>query len=274
MFKGILKQIEEKSIPRQCTIRLYDLVEEESSKKTGLEGNIKNEASHGYAGFLKRKDLKDHLTTYIEEKKIKSLVPQKQKIIEVLIDIYSQCKKIVPQKGILYVYVFPSNTDFVSKRMHGITGHTVYKNCIHIFLSPSTAINKKALRETFAHEYAHTISMNYHEWNTLEDSVVFEGIAEVFRESATKGDVDTLHITDISDATYKKALEYIVKNAKKTSKEIYNNLFFGSKLFRVWTGYRVGYRLVSEYISSTGSALEEVLKEEPQNILNQKNKSA
>lgn len=222
----------------------------------------------GFAGFLKRSDFIRHAEINIWETTQPlhsfSISPTTIKAVK---EAVRRSRAFSKRKEKLEIYIFPTNSAFIKKRMNGVSGYTPYKNCIHLYIETSLPAKKNVIMETLAHEFAHTISMRSHSWETLGDSIIFEGLAEHFRSAVIGDTVNTLHISKKFAPTV--AMTHFVRQYMgKKDQKYYQKLFFDNKSFPVWTGYKFGYYVISTFEHIYKKNLLEIFKERPASILN------
>ncbi len=146
------------------------------------------------------------------------------------------------------IYVFPWLNENFNKAFKGVTGFASYKNTVHVFIS----INKfshRSLRETITHEFSHAAFLNKSKTvNKLSilDILIFEGLAEQFREEVMKGK-PAAWSTALSNKECHSTLELIKSALTSTKFGTYNDIFFGSKKYKKWTGYSIGYQIVKSF---------------------------
>lgn len=148
----------------------------------------------------------------------------------------------------------------------GISGRTYNSRLIIIVLDKNqAAINEGIVYETICHEMSHSLR-----WEKLPEysdnlfkGMILEGLATVLEEKALEEDgCDTpqFYLKTMRDTTES---EYTVMiNALKDSFENksydYETIFYtGNETLPRWTGYRLGYYYVKQYIEKTGRSIEE-----------------
>lgn len=107
---------------------------------------------------------------------------------------------------------------------------------------------RKSLQNIVCHEFAHAVSLNFNNRNTIGDDVVFEGIAEHFREDLM-GAGKSPWVQSISEKEAKQIFQEIKPKIKINSNALYRELFFGTGKFPLWSGYAIGYYLVGNYLN-------------------------
>lgn len=216
-----------------------------------LVKNIKNSAS-GYAGFRTKRDLRCYLVKEVFDSKEKIKIAKfnfnKQKVSQIIKDAIALCNKVIPGEAI-HIYVFPTFSTFIRTQTFGTSGLTPWKNVVLIFVNPLTKQWPQALPKTIAHEYCHAAVSKYHKWRTLLDSIVFEGLAEHFREYVLGGRRSPwAGALNISQS--KKIFEKLKKYLHSKDLKLYHSVFFGDKKYPQWAGYTIGYHIVGSFIAN------------------------
>ena len=153
--------------------------------------------------------------------------------------------------------------------MSGVSGYTSDSQNILIFLSPQKDWSI-ALKNTLAHEFAHTKAFKHHQWQTLLDSFIFEGLADNFRELAVGGKPAPWSLA-LSRVAAKKLFIKIKKFLNSKDDNLYSQIFLGyDRKYPIWSGYAIGYRIVESYLKNNkGKSWPEIFKLKPAEILEQ-----
>jgi hypothetical protein len=201
------------------------------------------------AGFNSPKNLQNHLQFSLLNESNYNLNSssinhsQTIRILRNTLPILSQVLFIKP----LTVYLFPSFNSFVANQMGGTSGFSPSQNTLFIEINPNTNNWSQNLPQTLAHEYHHAMVYNFHPWQTLLDTLIFEGLAEHFREHI-------LHSPRSSWTTavnYSQVLEYLPKILPKlhsTNPEDEREVFFQGQTYPLWLGYSLGYFLTKDFV--------------------------
>ncbi|PIS41343.1 MAG: hypothetical protein COT25_03600 [Candidatus Kerfeldbacteria bacterium CG08_land_8_20_14_0_20_42_7] len=213
---------------------------------------------NGYAGFNTKKELRAYLDVTVgEPKKITSKLTEKQ-ILQAVTKSVTICKKYSPiNNG--EIFLFPTYDPFVQKKMFGVSGFTPWKSTILLFIHPACK-SLQQIQYTLAHEYAHATMLRYHKWETLEDSLLFEGIAEHFREK-TVGGKKAPWVKAISQKKSEQLLKRIKPKLKSKDPAWYGKIFLGqSKSYPLWSGYAIGYYIIEKMLKNGVNLLELIKK--------------
>lgn len=210
-----------------------------------------SDSSTGYAGFSKKQYLRDFLSYQIFDHgddliKIEKLGFEKEQIEENIKTALQDVAAVLPIEKTLRIYIFPSFSKFVKEKMGGVSGYTPWENTILLFIDPLKKNWKDEVKKTIVHEYAHAVSRQFHRWETLRDSIVFEGIAENLVQEVYRGEMSPW-ASALSLRQAKKYFNKVEKNFSSKEMLINQDVFFGSKAFPLWTGYAIGYYLVKAY---------------------------
>lgn len=206
----------------------------------------------GFGGFLNKKYLNDYLhrnlfkggEKHAEAKQISAR--DKKQVRDTIANTIRKCAgELTIPGGVFSIFVFSSIGSRYEKNFGGINGFTPYKNTMHIFLLQR--FSKRALVETVAHEFTHAIFFNYHtERQTLLDTMIFEGIADNFREDIFAGKPAAWSRALIPHEA-RAALRALQTKLYVKSFSLYQEIFFGSKKYKRWTGYSLGYHIVKHF---------------------------
>jgi uncharacterized protein YjaZ len=213
---------------------------------------IKDNNKIGFAGFIDKKILTSTINKFSLDNKrehkyfdadeiLKNDVIENAKISLKELGRYSKSKK--------YVFIFPCFDNFTIKEMDGIGGFCSWKNVLMIFLHP---INnwENILKETIAHEFAHSISPFYNGGNiTIGQGLIFEGLAEHFREFVFGGKTAP-YCKAINKNKIKLIFNELKSKLNSKNDEFYSEVFFGTGKYPLWAGYSIGYYLIGKYLEN------------------------
>jgi len=126
--------------------------------------------------------------------------------------------------------------------MSGVTGFGF--GAIRLFINSNVKGWKTALKECVCHEFNHIVYNKYHRRETLLDNIIYEGLAEPFRE----------HVVGGKQAPWSKALTLreckrifsrIEKLLSSKSPKVYRSVFFDfeDEKYPLWSGYSIGYQM-------------------------------
>src|SRR3989344_4515526 len=199
----------------------------------------------GYSGYKDQESLKQFLLWFIYGKK--SLPLWSPVFLEActkeIKEVFTRCHEVI-QDTTLKIFIYPTLDPFVVKKMQGVVGFTPWKNTIllGVYNTPNFG---KALQQTVCHELAHALSSQQRA--TLGDDLIAEGLAEHFKETF----IDKNHspwVTSLSQEEIKKILKEIQSSLKDQNNLLYQELFFGTGKYPLWSGYAIGYYLVEKYL--------------------------
>ncbi len=232
----------------------------QSVRKTGF----------GFLGFSKKEYLKKCLERQISvtTKGLENISDIHKKSIEEIIEAeISRLKELVSSQK-TYMYVFLTFSDFVLNKMGGVSGYTPWKDIIFLFVHPKARNINLCLKRTLAHEYIHSVSREHHEWSTLLDALVFEGLAELFITEHFNGHISPWTKT-LTIEECRKYLAQVKEKLKSKSDDDYRGLFFNDETYPLWAGYSIGYQIVKSYRQKNKDITwNELLKKEVAEIYN------
>jgi len=238
---------------------------------TKLTSNL-HETTIGFAGFKSKKYLKQYLQFQIFDDKEYQKLPQynfnKKKILKIIEDTLSKCHKEIPAKP-TRTFLFPSFNSFVKNKMGGVGGFSSWKNTILIDINQTVKDWETALKNTIAHEYNHSVVYNFHKWETLLDSIIFEGFAEHFREQVVGGE-KAPWAKAVSQKECKKHFSKLKEKLNSKNHQLYREVFFGSEKYPLWLGYSLGYQIVRSFLNKNKEkSWIDIVKIKPKEILKQ-----
>lgn len=243
---------------------------------TCLSGEIEDSDS-GYAGFNTKENLNNYLREAVFDKVDANnhqyaFTLDEVKIIETVTKAIKKCSDVLPG-GITSIFVFPTFSQFVKEEMSCTTGYTPWPDTILIFINPTSLQCDKALNETVGHEFNHSVFLRDKQCVTLSESIIFEGLAEHFREQVIGG--DQAPWTDIFELNQTKVIFSKMKSAnllQSTDPEIRRGVFFGDEKHIRWTGYAIGYYIVKSFLENNPSLdWKEIMARQPKDILSGSN---
>lgn len=237
-----------------------------------LEKMQKN-GSVEYAGYAKDeylyRDLLRHVGKGVIAQSSGLSLPQKDHITNTIRATIEKCRKKLPLPATIFVFIFPyfpTEEDAFA----GVMGFTPYSSVFHLFVSPQT-FTQESLESTTAHELNHAIFYYYHYERfgkyTLLDDCIVEGLAENFREEVIGGE-PALWSRALTKKEALRTLDSIRSLLRSKSSRIRHDILFGSKQYKRWTGYSVGYWLIKEFRKKHRKvSWEEIMQMNPESIL-------
>lgn len=233
---------------------------------------IESKKFHSSLGFSSTKRVREFFESEIFGHRLPNFVPPYslgcKKIVEIVNNTLEQCQQFFPVLKKCTVFVCPSFNFFVKNRMGGISGYSPRGGVILLGVCP-TGWSKQFLRDTVAHEFNHSIFFGYHKCETLLDSIIFEGLAEHFREAALGGKpAPWSRILAMIQA--KKLLLELNDILDSKDDEPYQKVFFGRAKYPLWAGYSIGYHIVGSFLRAHAKLeWKEIIKFSPRDILTQ-----
>lgn len=213
-----------------------------------LARRIKN-SPIGYAGFLNRTLLQKYLRGRIYTNSQKDLVTpftmDEREVESLIAEVLQRCHEKIRTPR-THVFVFPTFDPIIKRDLGGVGGFTPWKNVIHIFVNPRAGWERE-LQQTVAHEFAHAVGMNVLPWQSLLDSVIFEGVAEHFREH-TLGGRRARWATALKAKAVMGYFRELIPLLNSLDEKTYRDVFFGSRKFPRWAGYTIGYFIVGSFL--------------------------
>lgn len=219
-----------------------------------LMKHLKKNGSIEYAGYLKDKDLYKDILFRIGDVNIIGYKPlssiQKKQIKTVVCSIIQKLRgefSFFTEPIVVFIFPwFPSTEESVL--LGGVNAVAPYINTLHLFINPFK-FTQTSLQETIAHEFNHLVFYHYNgvKKYTLFENMVIEGLAENFREKFCGG-VPAPWSIAFSRKDIKGLFSLLKPSLFSKSSRLYNDVFFGSKKYKKWTGYSMGYWYIKSFI--------------------------
>lgn len=143
------------------------------------------------------------------------------------------------------IAIYSSKDTFIKNKMGGVGADTLQENQITLYINPTKGW-KKELVNSIAHEYSHLAVLDVRKWSTVLDSLIIEGIAENFREEVMGGK-RAPWTKALTKKESKDLLKKLRSKLKLKAEKLHHYLFFGSKEYKMWSGYTLGYFIVKEF---------------------------
>ncbi len=264
--KKIVIKINKQKLAEVFTF-LENPIKEEKEFVAKIVNKINFQKDIGFAGFKDKNSLKKFLTWLVyNNSKVNiwnsvTLDECKKKISFVL----RKCSKVI-QKKTIKIFIFPTISEFVINKMDGVSGFSPWKNTILLGVF-RTENWSKAIKDTVCHELAHALALNFNRRETIGDDLIFEGIAEHFREYFLNGQKSPW-VKALSKKKARQIFLEIKPMLKTRSHDLFRALFFGTKNYPLWSGYAISYYLVKSYLDKCKEKnWIEILKTPPSKIL-------
>lgn len=238
-------------------------------------GKIPEDSNSGYASFTKKSFLKNHLDRQFGDEistGIENITRQEQSRIKKIIRLtIKRCfdKSAIPPLPV-HVFIFPWLGTQYEHKLKGVNGFTVYLGTMHLYISDDK-FSVKELKATIVHELNHVIAYHHHNTiateRTLLESMVLEGMADVFRESIIGGEVSAWS-SALNEQECHNYLESLKYSLDSKDYRLYNEVFFGAEgKYKKWTGYALGYRIFKSFFTANhGLSWPEIMRMKPKDI--------
>jgi uncharacterized protein YjaZ len=207
----------------------------------------------GYGGFRSRSALRLHISWAMFGKIYSNAVilvfknDTERHAIKIVQNTILKCRKRAKCPGILKILIFPTINEFTKKELFGVGGYSFWKNSINLFINPEVNGWKKELSKIVCHEYSHAVRHNYIPWGTLLDGIIFDGMAEHFREAVIGGKKAPWALV-LSEKEARRIIIKLKPKLNSKSKKLYNEVFYTGKKYPQWAGYSIGYYIVRHYL--------------------------
>ena len=225
---------------------------------------IPDDIDIGFAGCSHKDGLLVHLKWAIGEiNDIGTIDEDKTKIAveETVKKCFSTANAIKP----VHIFVFPTSKTFVKEKMDGVAGYSFWRNTILVYINPVDGWDT-ALRNTICHEFAHAVAQNYNRMETILDQLIFDGVAEHFRESVVNGD-KAPWVKALTEEEAMKIFDEIKDDLDSVDENTRNEIFYGTGKYPLWSGYAIGYFIVGNFLKKLNKIdWNEILKMPPRKI--------
>ncbi len=187
-------------------------------------------------------------------------------------DILIKSNKKLPLPKKINIIVLPTFYKFFLEELDGVMGYApTIGGTIFISINTSTENWKKSLQDTIAHEYHHVIIHEYHNWETIGQILIFEGLAEYFRDEIVGGKKSPW-IEKINKEYEKTLISFVPEFANNWNQNAfledsqYDALFMGDEIHPQWLGYSLGYIIIRDIQEKYKFSWIEITKKEPLEI--------
>lgn len=170
----------------------------------------------------------------------------------------------------IIIDVAHTRSEFIRDEMDGVSGETSDGHLMHLVVNTASEMWKSAVEGTVAHEYAHVVRFQTAGTGKgdLAESIVTEGLAQCFEETATGVLRSWSQAITVSQA--KEILTKIKNRLDERSWDFHNRLFFSTddKEFPHWSGYTISYLLVKKRLPDPDNIdWNEMVKSPPEILL-------
>ncbi|MCH7568627.1 MAG: hypothetical protein IIA87_04355 [Nanoarchaeota archaeon] len=227
-----------------------------------------------FGGFLDENGFRSHLETFLFDKQqtLKRYPSGKIEFKDVVKEVEWVIRKThnILGKREIIIYILPTNSLFIIKKMGGVTGWPAWENIVHIYVYP-TKNWRLNFKSTLLHELAHSMQDYYSYEMNLFDHLIADGLAEHFQEKFLNGKRNPFtKVVSKKKAKeiFKKVRPFMNKTMTDSDPDIHVELFFGSKKYPHWAGYTIGYYLVEDFLKNKKHiSWEKLFRQKPQEFL-------
>lgn len=194
-------------------------------------------------------------------------IPGEEKLIdEIVSNTLKKCNAVLPIEEMI-ILVLPTFDSFVIDEMNGCVGFSPFAGKSMILsLNTNTPGWAPALEYTIAHEYHHVIIHSKDDWESLGDTLVYEGMAENFRGDIV-GRANPPYVTYNSKETCLQYWQTLQPYLEDTSEELYTQVFFGGGEYPQWLGYSLGDLLIERYQQKYNESWKELSFRKPKEVI-------
>lgn len=201
-----------------------------------------------------------------DSESFKKLKFDKKKIVQTIRQSLEVCHNLIPT-SVIEVAVFPSFSRI--GRDGGVSGMSVRKNSLNLFINPNYRDLDIDLKSTICHEYFHGINVDSHDQiPPVAIQLVHEGLASYFSEDASRYRDPKVFLS--AEAAWE-TIASLYPKLHRVNRQLSDELFlygspFGKKKKRRLLGYSLGFWLVYPFIKSTGLSWKELALFDPEEI--------
>jgi len=204
----------------------------------------------GFAGWKDKRGFIEHLKCWLfsdvdKNKNYPDKFLSSERVNELIKKTLIKCSAVLNREK-LYIYIFPTLSKFVIEKMGRVGGISIWKKVIYIDIFPVKDVEKH-IQFSIAHELAHAISPFYHENLSIGNGIVFDGIAEHFRNNFLGGK-KSLWSNALSKEKAKKIFNEIKPRLEEKNYNFYKEVFYGTGKYPLWSGYAMGYHILGDYL--------------------------
>ena len=223
----------------------YKIKHKDELIKSILKDNPSN------VGFNNKTHLKQHLNfmmfDYDQQPELPVYSFDQKKIMSLIKSTITKCHKTIPSKP-TNMFVYPNYSSFIKQTMSGVHGDSRKENVFALGINPSAKHWKTGLKNVICHEYLHSVTLDYHQKNTLLDMIIYDGLAEHFRESVIGGKKAPWS-NSVSKQECIKHFKSLKDKLDSKDDILYREVFFFGKQYPKWLGYSLGYHIVASFLN-------------------------
>ena len=215
----------------------------------GILENLQKTDEIGYAGYDEKKWIKMSLERFIPNYKGENSInyvneEDRKKARNICIETLKKQRELFDK---IHVFLFPTFDEFVKKKMGGVTGFCSGYNVILIFINFEGDWEKN-VKGVVLHELTHAISPYYKGGDfSIGEGMILDGLAEHFREGIMKNGKSPL-CTVLNKEESDKIFEELKDKLDSKDLDLYQEVFYGTGKYPTWTGYAIGYNLITKFL--------------------------
>ena len=204
------------------------------------------------------KEIFENITLLPDKIPSHSLLEDEKEIQSMIRHTVGICNNALPRITDLHVIVTPTFYSGYIQEMGGVMGFAPRSgNVMFIAINTSLPDWRHTLQSTVAHEYHHTVIHENQDWDTFQDILVYEGLAEHFRNEVIGGAPSKW--TVLNKTEREKLIQcwhYFENRLEKSAFEEnsgYYEYFIGEdNNVPYQLGYSLGYIIVDDFLRESG----------------------
>lgn len=144
----------------------------------------------------------------------------------------------------------------------GMSGYTPNRNLVYLYVDSGVEISEDETFYTLMHEFSHAKRYEKQGYGeTLFDSMIFEGIGVALEDEESSGQGSFLS-NYIKDKDNRALFEKVASSFDEHDFDRFYWFIQESDDMPRWTGYRVGYYIVTEFMKKTNKKASELVLED------------
>jgi uncharacterized protein YjaZ len=180
------------------------------------------------------------------------------------------CSAYLPIESTINVFVLPMKNESASADLDGVNAFALGKSTLYILINPTIKNWEQSLIYTIAHEYAHLVSAHYVPFQSIRTGIVYEGLAEHFREQVFGGPHAKYSLALTKEEAMEKipflSDEELDRFINDDNYDFYLSYFFGGGKYPEWFGYSIGYWLVWSILEKQPLSLRELFTKQSKDV--------
>ncbi|HLP10295.1 MAG TPA: DUF2268 domain-containing putative Zn-dependent protease [Flavobacteriales bacterium] len=188
---------------------------------------------------------------------IEGIILHKKEITRIIAESYTKCHGFLENDSVEF-YIVPAHADInrTLKKMGGVTGQTVGKKQVIIWINTHVRNWKNVLTYCVAHEFNHTcwIKNNFSpafKW-TVVNYMIMEGKADSFAHLLYPN-IEVAWTQNLNESEKQELWTSIKPKLNESDFGLMGEIMLGSKNYPEWGGYTLGFDIVQSAMKNNPS---------------------